>query len=131
MKTKLKILLILIASIIYFSQQANAETFWYRATELAVKPIGCNWTDWEGCNVEISINNTSGIIDVYSKRHQTYLIQYELESPYDNSGVTYKFQTIDNNNIYCIIRLRVESNGNSQFYVDYSDVTWVYNIIKM
>lgn len=131
MKTKIKIFLIVIASLICFNLPANAETFWYRATELAIKPIGCRWSDWEGCNIRISINNVSGVVEVYSAKHQTYLIQYELEAPYDSSGVTYKFQAIDEDNVYCIIRLRVETNGNSQFYVDYRDVTWVYNVIKM
>ena len=32
---------------------------------------------------------------------------------------------------YGYIRLRIERNGNSQIYIDFADVMWVYNVVRV
>ena len=46
-------------------------------------------------------------------------------------GTNVKFYVIDQDYDRGSIRLRVERNGNSQIYVDFSNVAWVYNVVRI
>ena len=44
---------------------------------------------------------------------------------------TAKFSFVDQEGYKGIIRLRIEKNGNSQMYVEYANIMWVYNLIRI
>lgn len=85
------------------------------------------WTDWESCNIRIEVSN-DGII-IYSSTPQGYVPTSKSNTYYDNSGgYNIEFNCVDLNRKYCILRLRKETNGNSQLYIQYNDAMWVYNV---
>ena len=78
------------------------------------------------CNSEFDFNND--VIYIYSDKTQIYKVLYQEENPYDSSGQQVKFRVLDQDGDYGHIRLRIENNGNSQIYVDFNNVSWVYNV---
>lgn len=111
-----------------------AETYYYRTTEFAYKQINdygrwTNWSDWEESNILISINLSTDVVVIFSPRTQRYKITDHIRNYTDNSGgkqSEYKF--IDQDGDVGSMRLRKEKNGNSQLYIEFSNIMWVYNI---
>lgn len=90
---------------------------------------------WQNSNMRISIDLNNDIITVYSPRTQTYSIYgaYNNGQTYrdNNGGTQLKYYAIDQDYDKCTIRLRVEDNGNSQIYIDFSNIAWVYNVRRI
>ena len=112
----------------------SAQIYTYRTTEFAYKTMNNygrwnNWTDWESSNVLITINFTTDVVKIYSPKTQIYNITEFTRRFTDNSGgnqVEFKF--IDQDYDRGTMRLRIERNGNSQLYVEFADIIWVYNV---
>lgn len=115
---------------VLFIGASQAQTQWYRATEFAIKFQGYEWTDWESVSISIKFDIDKDMIVIYSQETQVYKIIEQVASPYDSGGQQVKFTVIDQDFDRGHIRLRVEDNGNSQIYVDFSDVSWVYNVVR-
>lgn len=109
---------------------AQAQTQWYKATEFALKVVDTEWSDWISVNISIKFDMDKDIIIIYSNETQIYKILELVDPPYDPGGVSVKFRVIDQDYDKGSIRLRVQNDGNSQIYVDFADVSWVYNVIK-
>jgi len=109
----------------------QAQTQWYKATEFAIKFQGYEWTDWQSVNINIKFDLSEDIIVVYSKDTQVYKVLEQVASPRDSGGQQVKFTVIDQDFDRGYLRLRVENSGNSQIYVDFSDVSWVYNVTRI
>lgn len=115
---------------------ATAETQWYKATSYAYKYINSygywtNWTDWISCSVNIKFEIDDDIIVIYSNKTQIYAIYSGGQRYKDSSGgEQMKFNVIDQDYDKGTIRLRIERNGNSQIYVDFANVAWVYNVVR-
>ena len=116
---------------------ANAETQLYRATSLAINAYNYNtyqwtgWTDWEKCNINIIFDTDEEMVVIYSNKKQVYRIFAEATAPYDASGKQIAFKVVDQDNDRGTLRLRVENNGNSQIYIDFADIRWVYNVYRV
>lgn len=106
------------------------EVSWFRTTELAIKFKGEGWSDWTPAKMNIKFDFTNDLIVVYSDKTQIYKIVEEVKPPYDATGKQVAFSVIDQDYDRGRVRLRVENNGNSQLYVDFSDVSWVYNVYR-
>lgn len=110
----------------------------YKATSYAFAEIyygDYNWSDWNKCNIQIVFSMSNDIVTIYSKKKQTYKIvdvlnDGEVVTDY-TGGQTLGFVVIDQDYDKGHMRLRVESNGNSQIYIDFNDVAWVYNVIRI
>ena len=126
-----KFLVILLISICGLTASAQS-TQWYNASSYAYRYVNngywSSWTDWISCSVNIKFDLTTDIIDIYSNKHQRYKVLYQEQNPYDINGQQVKFRVIDSDGVYGHIRLRIENNGNSQIYVDFSNCSWVYNV---
>ena len=129
-----KYLLILLC---FISISGYAQVQWYRTTQYAEATIINNryyWGDWESSNMRLCIDIGNDQIIVYSPRTQIYQVYgvYNNGQPYvdDSGGTNIKFYVIDQDYDRGNIRLRVERNGNSQIYVDFSNVAWVYNVVR-
>lgn len=112
----------------------QAETLWYRSTSFAMAKIVNShyyWGDWQKSNVSISLDLTNDIIAIYSRVKQVYYVTQTGNSYTDESGGRQvQFYVVDQDRDRGTIRLRIETNGNSQIYVDFSDVAWVYNVVR-
>lgn len=110
-----------------FTVVSNAEVRWFNAYEVAIKYNG-EWTDWEDCNVDVKLDISNDLVVIYSAETQVYSILYEIEAPRDSSGEQIAFRAKDQDGDYCTFRLRIQNNGTKQLYVDFADVSWVYNV---
>lgn len=116
---------------------SNAETIWYKSFSFAMKYVDeygywTSWTDWSASNVKIAIDDEEDIITIYSKTPQIYIVKKYNGSYYDDKGGKQaSFNVIDQDMDNGLIRLRVERNGNSQIYVQFADIIWVYNVRRI
>lgn len=129
--------LIAFVLIIATALSASAEYQWYKATSYAYRYTNdygrwTEWTDWMSCNISISFDMDDDVITIYGNKTQIYVITDTKGSGTDPSGGQYvSFRVIDQDYDYGTVRLRVETNGNSQIYVDFANVMWVYNVRRI
>lgn len=132
-----KYFFILLAAMLFgISNRVDAQTYNYRAFEFSIKYMNddgswTDWSAWQKVNIKVKIDFDDDLIIVQSKRTQVYQVISGGESYTDSSGgQQVKFKVVDQDEDYGTVRLRIEKNGNSQLYVDFSDVMWVYNVRK-
>lgn len=126
-----KILLIL--SLVLFSfVEVNAQNYKYYTTDFAfkVKADGSwsDWSDWIETRCLVNINLDREEINIYSDTPQEFTIYDCDDDVFDDSegGSQFEMSCIDADGLRCSVRLRVQSNGQLQLYVDYNDVMYVY-----
>ncbi len=115
---------------------AQQNIVWFRTTEFSWKQKNeygswTNWSDWEPSNIKVKFDLSKDQVFIYSSSIQIYTIIHEEESPYDDSGTQIKFRVVDQDDDYGHLRLRQENNGNSQIYIDFSNIKWVYNVRRL
>lgn len=110
-----------------FVVNSSAQVNYFTAYELAVKIDG-KWSAWEDTNIRIKIDIDNDRIVIYSNRTQIYDIISETTPPRDSSGSQKAFKFIDQDGDIGTLRLRIQDNGTKQIYIDFSDISWVYNI---
>lgn len=92
---------------------AEAQTYWYKTTSFAYRQVvgygWSDWTPWEPTNMYILIDLDRDIIKVFSSVIQIYFV-WAMTKPTPTRRVV---------------------NRYSQIYVDFSDVMWVYNVIRI
>ena len=126
-KIILVIILTLFMSIPSFSQIIN-----FKATSVAIKEVGYRWSDWQKCDILITFNPKTDKVVIYSRSIQIYKVITQGQNFIDESGgEQVKYKVIDQDDDLGSMRLRVETNGNSQIYIDFADVSWVYNVIRL
>lgn len=135
-----KFIIVFLALLVLYSN-SYAEIQWYKTTSMAIKFKEYNsynrtyywgeWSDWEKCVVDVMFDTSNDIIVIYSKETQVYKILYTDTEPYDSKGKQISFRVVDQDKDYGHLRLRVDSSGNSQIYVDFNDVMWVYNVYRV
>lgn len=112
----------------------KAQTYYYNATSFAYKAVNSygywtNWTDWESCNVPIVMDYDNDVVTIYSNKTQIYKITKYIRKYTDSSGGSQvEFNFVDQDYDRGVMRLRVERNGNSQIYVGFTNIMWVYNV---
>lgn len=123
----LGIILALTMSLSGFAQSIN-----FKATSVAIKEVGYQWSDWVSCNILITFNLDKDKVYIFSKSPQIYKVLTSGEEFIDSSGgEQVKYRVIDQDDDIGTMRLRVETNGNSQIYIDFADVSWVYNVKRL
>ena len=114
----------------------SAQTYTYKTTGFSMKQLtSYGWTDWsawERSDMYMVINFDKDIVKIYSPEPQIYHILNYLGNYTDESGGRQiKFNFIDQDNDRGTMRLRIERNGNSQVYIDFNNVMWVYNVVRI
>lgn len=113
---------------------AQSRILWFRTTEFAWKQkeygVWSDWSDWEDSNIKVKFDLNKDQIVIFSPNVQIYNVLRIEEPPYDPSGQQVKYRVIDQDDDFGYIRLRLENSGNSQIYVDFANVKWVYNVIR-
>lgn len=135
MKKLLTVFILMFVMCFATSHTADAQVQHYRTTAFAYKQKDNNgnwtkWSDWEDSDLIVTIELTNDVIKIYSPKTQTYKVLSDESTPSDSSGKQVKFRVIDQDGDYGYVRLRIENNGNSQIYVDFANVMWVYNVKK-
>jgi hypothetical protein len=127
---KKKIFALLVGLIISFS--AACQTVWFTAFQFAYKYSNwSDWTPWYTCNIDLKLDFDTDQIVIYSQKIQVYQVySYDGEGTDSDGGSQIQFSVIDQDYDRGKIRLRIERNGNSQIYVDFSNVRWVYNVVR-
>ena len=120
-----------------FSLTLSAQIQKYRTTQFAIASVTngrYSWSDWESSNLYLYINLDTDQITIYSTSIQIYQIYsaYNNGNAYLDSegGKTIKFNVIDQDFDKGTVRLRIDREGNSQVYIDFADVAWVYNVVR-
>lgn len=127
MKKFLISLFILIGSL-----SINAQTYYYKTFQFAYKYTYSNWSNWESSDMLVTIDYSNDLVKIYSPNTQTYKITQYVRNYTDTSGgqqVEFKF--IDQDYDRGTMRLRIERNGNSQIYIEFADIMWVYNVRRV
>lgn len=119
-----------------FSISLFAEIYKFQAQQFAYKyqyndGSWADWSDWEKSSLLIVMNTDNDRIRIYSDSPQEYDVYNYQESYVDSDGwTTSTLNCVDADGTQCELRLRVSDDGDAQLYVDYTDVMWVYNIVK-
>ena len=124
---KLLFILILIFSIC----AVKAQTYKYYTTCFAYKYYEnygwTDWSEWERSHMLVVISTDRNIINIYSDKIQEYdIYEYTGEENDDDGGSSFLFQCVNKDGLRCQVRLRVQSDGSKQLYVDFNDAMWVY-----
>ena len=115
-----------------FVTSSFSQVIKFQATSVAIKEVGYQWSDWQKCNILITFNLRTDKVVIYSRSIQIYKVLTQGQSYIDESGgEQVKYDVIDQDDDLGDMRLRVERNGNSQIYIDFADVSWVYNVIRI
>lgn len=132
----MKKFLLLFFMLIGFTMSSYAQSIqWYKATSFAYNQTNSygnwvGWSDWERSTVQIKFDTSEDIIVIYSPKVQAFAIYDYITPPYDATGTQVGFAAYDGEGVRCHIRLRIENNGNSQVYIEYSNLIYVYNVIR-
>lgn len=116
----------------------NSNVLWFKTTAYAYKTYNYSydrwndWSDWIDSDMNMKIDLSTDKITIYSPEVQIYRV-YETSDLYTDSsgGQQVKFSFIDQDGDYGHLRLRIERNGNSQVYIDFNNVSWVYNVVRV
>ena len=110
---------------------------WYKTTAFASQTYNYytqswnDWTSWEKSSMNLNFDLSSDVMGIYSPQIQGYTV-FNVGNAYTDTsgGHQVKFNARNGNGDRVDIRLRIEKNGNSQIYVDYADMRWVYNVVR-
>ncbi len=131
----MKKILTLLVMIFCFAVSSNAQVLLFRATAFACANVyngTYRWSDWEKSDVKIGIDLDNDGIVIDSPKRQIYVVYKTGNSWYDNKGgKQVKFYVVDQDGDRGSIRLRIDKDGTSQIYVDFSNVAWVYNVVRI
>lgn len=92
------------------------------------------WGSLQKSDIALSIDISKGFITIYSPITQVYRI-----TGFENFGKIYIDQdryknimlnVVDQDGDKGKLRLRYESNGNSQVYIYFSNVAWLYHVVR-
>ena len=131
MKKFLVFTLLLFASV--FASHAYAEVTKLKAYSFSARSTDrygnwSDWTDWSDCNILV-VSDDDSRVKIYSEETQEYdIISSEEEVSDHQGGTVTEYHCIDKDGLRCSLRLRVEKNDNIQLYVDYNDISLVYNV---
>lgn len=122
-------MLIALTSFAQSVQEYQATSFAYKTTDYYGN--WSSWSDWQNSSVRIKFDLSEDMIVIYSKEIQVFAIYSSIDTPYDPTGQQVGFAAYDGDGVKCHIRLRIENNGNSQIYCDYSNISYVYNVKRI
>lgn len=109
----------------------NDNVQYYKAYQYTQKmSYESDFDDWTTVNIPITFNLTTDQIIIYSQRVQTYYI-YKYDTYISNEGLNaVRFYFVDQDLDKGTCRLVIRKDGTSQIYIDFSNITWVYNVIR-
>jgi len=117
---------------------AKSEIHTYMGTSYAIAKVSrygnYSWSDWYSCDVMIVFDTDRLLVGIDSYEPQVYRIYNYSGYKFDQKGGYQAiFDVIDKDGDYGQMRIRVTTDAygnitNSQLYIDFKNVAWVYNI---
>ena len=109
---------------------------YYETTSFSMKKVvkgeWTDWSEWEDSGMIITMNLTKDVVEILSPKAQIYNITENKGLYFDQEdGRNVNFSFVDQEGYKGVIRLRIEKNSNSQMYIEYANVMWVYNLIRI
>lgn len=109
---------------------------YYTTTSFSIKKVvngeWTDWSEWEESGMIITMNITKDVVEILSPKAQIYNITENKGLYFDQEdGRNVNFSFVDQDGDKGTMRLRIEKNGNSQMYIEYANVMWVYNLIRI
>ena len=135
MKQRINTILMTLVMMLFTMSSVNAHTNdnvqYYKAYQYTQKmSYASDFDDWTTVNIPITFNLTTDQIIIYSQRTQTYYI-YKYETYTSNEGRrAVRFYFVDQDLDKGCCRLLIRNDGTSQIYIDFSNISWVYNVIR-
>jgi hypothetical protein len=115
----------------------KAETAYYQTTEFAYKSKNTfgfwgSWTDWESSSILVVFNSDDNVVTIHSPSTQVYRLTGHVRTYKDNDGgKTTEFTFVDQDGDRGHMRLRITQDGTAQLYIDFNDIMWVYNLVRL
>lgn len=111
----------------------KAQTYKYYTTCFAYKYYEnyrwTDWSDWKPSHMLVVISLDRNIINIYSDTMQEYdIYEYNGEENDRDGGTSLLFNCVNEDGLRCQVRLRIQSDGSKQLYVDFNDCMWVYGL---
>lgn len=129
-----RFLLALLALTFCMGAEAQAQAYKYNAVEYSYRTsedgsTWSSWSDWADCKHLVVINLDKEDITIYTDPVMEYSIYDMGDKERDaNGGEQLHLSCVDNDGDRCTLRLRVQSDGIVQLYVDYSNISLVYHL---
>lgn len=92
------------------------------------------WASWTDTDILITIDIDHERIRIFSENEQDYTIIQFFGEKIDRDGdKILTFSCVNEEGIKCNIRIvkLLSKDGTSQLYVDFSNITWVYNFYRI
>jgi len=116
-------------------QNSSAQTLKFRTSSVSItekneKGKWSEWSDFVKADLVITIDGKKNRIVINSPEIQVFTILAYGEKSENESDKVVPFECIDNNGSKCTIFVitRKKEDNRMQFYVNYSEVKFVYNI---
>ena len=135
MKQRINTILMTLVMMLFTMSSVNAHTNdnvqYYKAYQYTQKmSYASDFDNWTTVNIPIVFNLTTDQIIIYSQRTQTYYI-YKYETYTSNEGRrAVRFYFVDQDLDKGCCRLVIRNDGTSQIYIDFSNISWVYNVVR-
>ena len=121
--------------IAFLSVGSQAQTLTFKTSSVSVtekneKGKWNNWSDFVDADLIITIDGKKNRIVVNSPDIQVYTIKTYGEKIENDDQKIVPFECVDNNGSKCniIVITHKKENNRMQFYINYSEVKFVYNI---
>ena len=131
-----KFILMLLLSLMSFNT-INAQVQYYRSTQFSMKQINSygvwtDWSPWQSSNILIEMDLNSDVITIYSQMKQIYkIVEYVGNYTDASGGKQAEYRFIDQDFDKGVLRLRLERNNNAQIYIEFGNIIWVYNVLRV
>jgi hypothetical protein len=112
------------------AQTYKLKTSSVSVTEMNEKGKWREWSDFVKADLVITIDGKKNRIVVNSPEIQVFNIKAYGEKIDDENQTIVPFECVDNNGSKCtiIVITKKKENNRMQFYINYSEVKFVYNI---
>lgn len=120
-----------------FSITCSAQVCKYKTTEFALRVLNQNntwseWSDWQDSFCTVILDSKTKKITIQSHEIQVYTVTSIPTKIIDEDNcVQTSFKVIDQDGDKGIVRFRITTNGVKQMYIDFANVSWVYNLINL
>lgn len=130
--------ILLLFSLCFGNQEATAQTITFKTSSVSYaekteRGAWRNWSEFVKANLVITIDAKKSRIVVNSPELQVFTILAYGEKTEDENSKIVPFDCIDHNGSKCrifVITKKKEDN-RMQFYINYSEVKFVYNIYNI
>ena len=109
----------------------NAQVYAYRTYAFAKKVYGYEWSNFVSSDLLVTINLNTDVIRIDNNQNSCFNVLSAREYYDKDNEWNLECKCTDEERIRCTVRLILRSDGTSQMYVDYSNISVCYNLRKL